>query len=83
VRIGVDHGPVVAGVIGRTQFQFDVWGDTVNTASRLQSIAAPDTVNLSGRAWQYLRNAARGRSLGMVEMKGKQPIEVVECQELY
>jgi len=83
VRIGIDHGAVVAGVIGRSQFQFDVWGDTVNTASRIQSIAAPDTVNLSGRAWQHLRTAARGRSLGMVEMKGKQPIEVIECQELY
>lgn len=82
VRIGIDHGPVVSGVIGRTQFQFDVWGDTVNTASRIQSIAAPDAVNLSGRAWQHLRHAARGRSLGMVEMKGKQPIEVVECLEL-
>lgn len=82
VRIGIDYGPVVAGVIGRTQFQFDVWGDTVNTASRIQEIARPNTVNLSGRAWQHLRTVSRGRSLGMVEIKGKQAIEVVECQEL-
>jgi len=82
LRIGIDHGPVVAGVIGRTRFQFDVWGDTVNTASRIQEIAAPNTVNLSGRAWHHLRDASRGRSLGMVELKGKRSIEVVECLEL-
>lgn len=82
IRIGIDHGPVVAGVIGRTHYQFDVWGDTVNTASRIQGIGAPNTVNLSGRAWQQLRKSGRGRSLGMVEMKGKHSIEVVECQEL-
>jgi class 3 adenylate cyclase len=82
IRIGIDHGPVVAGVIGRSRFQFDVWGDTVNTASRIQEIGAPNTVNLSGRAWQQLRTVGRGRSLGMVELKGKQSIEVVECQEL-
>jgi class 3 adenylate cyclase len=82
IRIGIDHGPVVAGVIGRSRFQFDVWGDTVNTASRIQEMGAPNTVNLSGRAWQQLRTIGRGRSLGMVELKGKQSIEVVECQEL-
>lgn len=83
IRVGIDHGPVVAGVIGRTRYQFDVWGDTVNTAWRIQEIAAPGTVNLSGRAWHHLRNASRGRSLGMVELKGKHSIEVVECLELH
>ena len=82
IRVGIDYGSVVAGVIGRTRFQFDVWGDTVNTASRIQEIAAPDSVNLSGRAWHHLRDTGRGRSLGMVELKGKRSIEVVECLEL-
>jgi adenylate cyclase len=82
LRIGIDHGPVVAGVIGRTRYQFDVWGDTVNTASRIQEFAALDTVTLSGRAWHQLRDASRGRSLGIVELKGKRSIEVVECLEL-
>ncbi len=82
VRVGIDHGPVVAGVIGRTNFQFDVWGDTVNTASRIETVSAPGTVNISGRAWQHLRGRARGRSLGMIDLKGKVPIEVVECQGL-
>lgn len=82
IRIGIDYGPVMAGIIGRTQFQFDVWGDMVNTASRIQSIGAPNTVNLSGRAWQAIRNIGRGRSLGQVELKGKSSIEVIECREL-
>ncbi len=82
VRIGIDHGPVVAGIIGRTNLQFDVWGDTVNTASRIEGIGAPGTVNVSGRAWQYLRDRAQGRSLGMVDLKGRHPIEVIQCVRL-
>ena len=82
VRIGIDHGPVVAGIIGRSNLQFDVWGDTVNTASRIEGIGAPGTVNVSGRAWQYLRDRAQGRSLGMVDLKGGEPIEVIQCMRL-
>ncbi len=82
LRIGIDHGPVVAGIIGRTNLQFDVWGDTVNTASRIEGIGAPGTVNVSGRAWQYLRDRAQGRSLGMVALKGRDPIEVIQCVRL-
>lgn len=80
VRIGIDHGPVVAGVIGRTHFQFDIWGDTVNTAARIEAIGAPGAVSVSGRAWQQLHGQLRGRSLGFVDLKGKEAIEVIECQ---
>jgi class 3 adenylate cyclase len=82
IRIGIDHGPVIAGIIGRTNFQFDIWGDTVNTAARIEESGQPGTVNISGRAWRHLRQQARGKSLGMMEFKGKEPIEVIECQEL-
>lgn len=82
VRVGIDHGPVAAGVIGRTNFQFDVWGDTVNTAARIETVGQPGTVNVSGRAWQHVRGLAQGRSLGLVELKGKEQIEVIECQEV-
>jgi class 3 adenylate cyclase len=82
VRIGIDHGPVVAGIIGRTNLHFDVWGDTVNTASRIEGVGAPGTVNVSGRAWQHLRGRARGHSLGIVNLKGREPIEIVECKGL-
>ena len=82
VRIGIDHGPVSAGIMGKTQFQFDVWGDTVNTAARIEEYGQPGSVNVSGRAWLHLRNQAQGRSLGFVNLKGKEKIEVIECTGL-
>jgi adenylate cyclase len=82
IRIGIDHGPVAAGIMGKTQFQFDVWGDTVNTAARIEAIARPGSVCLSGRAWMHLRDRAEGRSLGLIDLKGKQKTEVVECVAL-
>ena len=82
VRIGIDHGPVSAGTMGKRQFQFDVWGDTVNTAARIEEYGQPGSVNVSGRAWLHLRNQAQGRSLGSVDLKGKEKIEVIECTGL-
>jgi class 3 adenylate cyclase len=79
VRVGIDHGPVAAGIMGKAQFQFDVWGDTVNTASRIEGIARPGSVCVSGRAWMHLGGQAEGRTLGLVDLRGKQKIEVVEC----
>jgi class 3 adenylate cyclase len=82
VRAGIDHGPVSAGIMGKIQFQFDVWGDTVNTAARIEENGRPGSVNVSGRAWLHLRNLAQGRSLGLVDLKGKEKIEVIECTGL-
>jgi class 3 adenylate cyclase/CheY-like chemotaxis protein len=82
VRVGIDHGPVVAGIMGKSQFQFDVWGDTVNTASRIEGAARPGSVCLSGRAWMHVRSQAEARSLGLVDLKGKQKIEILECTAL-
>jgi len=82
VRIGIDQGPVSAGIMGKTQFQFDVWGDTVNTAARIEEFGRAGTVNVSGRAWLHLRNRGQGRSLGFVDLKGKEKIEVIECTGL-
>jgi adenylate cyclase len=82
VRVGIDHGPLVAGIMGKTQFQFDVWGDTVNTAARIEGAAKPGSVCLSGRAWMHLANQAEARSLGLIDLKGKQSIEILECLAL-
>jgi adenylate cyclase len=79
VRVGIHLGPVVAGVMGRTNFAFDLWGDTVNTAARVVAEAGPDEVLVTGPVWLFLRDACQGRARGLVELKGKGPIELVHC----
>jgi class 3 adenylate cyclase len=80
VHAGVHCGPVVGGVVGKRQFLFDVWGDTVNVAARLVSAASPGTVALTESFWRELGTERyRVRSLGTIDFKGKGPLEVVEC----
>jgi class 3 adenylate cyclase len=71
VRIGVDTGPVVAGVIGRAKFSYDLWGDTVNTASRMESHGVPGAIQVSERAYEQLRDSHHLRQRGTIEVKGK------------
>lgn len=80
VRIGIDTGPVVAGVIGRRRFSYDLWGDTVNTASRMQSLALPGQVQVTARAAEALRDDFDLRPRGRVEVKGKGPMETFLLQ---
>jgi adenylate cyclase len=74
VRIGIDTGPVVAGVIGRAKFIYDLWGDTVNTASRMESHALPGTIQVTGRAYEELRARYELRPRGTIDVKGKGPM---------
>ncbi len=71
VRIGIDTGPVVAGVIGRAKFIYDLWGDTVNTASRMESHAPPGTIQVTERARERLRHAYELQRRGPIDVKGK------------
>ncbi len=80
LRIGVHVGPLVGGILGRRQYLFDLVGDTVNTASRIESAGVPGAVCLSGPAWQRIDHLSVGRSLGRVEVKGKGEIEIVRFE---
>jgi class 3 adenylate cyclase len=80
LRIGIHLGPLVGGVLGHRQYLFDLVGDTVNTASRIESAGVPGAVCLSDAAWQQIDHLAAGRSLGKVQMKGKGEIEIVRFE---
>ncbi|MCW5900553.1 MAG: tetratricopeptide repeat protein [Flavobacteriales bacterium] len=71
IRIGVHTGPVVAGIVGVKKFQYDIWGDTVNTASRMESNGETGQVNISEATCDALRGAYRCRDRGHVRVKGK------------
>jgi class 3 adenylate cyclase len=72
-RIGIHCGPVVAGVIGTKKFIYDVWGDTVNLASRMESLGVPGRVQVSGAVAERLGGQFRLESRGVVDVKGKGP----------
>ncbi|MFL5319747.1 MAG: adenylate/guanylate cyclase domain-containing protein [Myxococcaceae bacterium] len=74
VRIGIHSGAVVAGVIGRDRFAYDLWGDTVNTASRMESHGAGGEIHCSESAYLKLRDSFVFESRGPIEVKGKGPM---------
>jgi len=71
VRIGMNSGPVVAGVIGKTKFAYDVWGDTVNVAARMESHGVKDAIQVSAATAELLETGYRLESRGTIAVKGK------------
>ncbi len=71
LRIGIHTGPVVAGVIGKKKFIYDVWGDTVNTASRMESHGIPGGIQVSEATYEAAKHAFEFEPRGVIQVKGK------------
>jgi class 3 adenylate cyclase len=76
LRIGINTGPVTAGVVGTNKFAYDIWGDTVNTASRMESSGEPGHVNISQATYERVKDFFDCEYRGKVKAKGKGEVEM-------
>jgi len=75
LRVGVNSGPVVAGVIGKSKYIYDLWGDTVNLASRMESGGIPDSVQVTRPVYEKLKGLFAFEERGAIQVKGKGSVE--------
>jgi class 3 adenylate cyclase len=75
LRIGINSGPVVAGIVGTHKFSYDLWGDVVNTASRMESEGVPGSIQISFATHELIKNDFVCERRGAVAVKGKGDME--------
>ncbi|MFH0866619.1 MAG: adenylate/guanylate cyclase domain-containing protein [Bacteroidota bacterium] len=76
IRIGIHTGDVIAGVVGKKKFAYDIWGDTVNTASRMESSGAVGKINISGNTFNRIQNFFNCEYRGKIDVKNKNNIDM-------
>ena len=76
IRLGIHTGPIVAGIVGIKKFAYDIWGDTVNTASRMESSGVPGKVNISQGTYELVKERFKCVHRGKIEAKNKGEIDM-------
>jgi len=82
VRIGIHSGELIAGVIGKNKFVYDIWGDTVNAASRMESSGEPGKVNISGITYQLVKDKFSCTHRGKVDAKNMGKMDLYICEAM-
>ena len=71
IRVGISSGPVVAGIVGNSKFAYDIWGDTVNTAARMEQNSEPGKINVSQATYEMVKDKFTCTYRGEIEVKNK------------
>ena len=83
IRIGIHTGPVVAGIVGDKKFAYDIWGDTVNIASRMESSGEPGKINISGSTYALVKDKIHCTHRGKIKAKNKGEIDMYFVNQNY
>ncbi len=81
IRIGIHSGPLIAGVVGEKKFAYDIWGDTVNLASRMESSGEAGRINLSESTYELIKQAHKCTPRGKIQAKNKGELEMYFLEE--